>query len=120
MQKYFAPHQEKIRHFHALVNIFDFFFIPQFLSKKSLLLDQVKNAGSITRSRTFLDLIFGMQVPLGNEKSFGKWPKAAALIKYDHFCNRGYTPIFFFTEGSMFSRTARYMKTLAQFFASFL
>ena len=61
-----------------------------------------------------------MQVPLGNEKIFGKWPKAAAFIKYDHFYNRGYTLIFFFTEGSMFSRTARYMKNLAQFFASFL
>ena len=83
-------------------------------------LDQVKIAGSVTRSRTFLDLIFRMQVPLGNEKSFGKWPKAAALIKYGHFYNRGYTPIIFFTEGSMFSRTVRYMKTLAQFFASFL
>ena len=85
-----------------------------------MVLDQVKNVGSVTRSRTFLDLIFRMQVPLGNEKSFGKWPKAAAFIKYDHFYNRGYTPISFFTEGSMFSRTARYMKNLAQFFASFL
>ena len=35
-----------------------------------------------------------MQVPSGNEKSFDKWPEAAAFTKYGHFCDRWYTPIF--------------------------
>ena len=37
--------------------------------------DQVKSAIRVTQIETILDLIFPMQVALGNKKSFGKWSR---------------------------------------------
>ena len=53
-------------------------------------IDQVKNAGSVTRSRTFLDLIFRMQVPLGGmRKVLVNGPKPLRLSNMTIFITGG-------------------------------
>ena len=59
------------------------------------ILVQVNRLVKVTRSRTFLDLIFPKQVSLGKEKGFGK---RAVLLTLTNMYRRKYTCVFFACE----------------------